>query len=58
MAIKEWIVTAQVNIEANRHASVTVKANTERKARIKAEEEFKKLDYFFVSNLVIKLKDK
>lgn len=57
MAIKKWIVTGQVNMDASRYDTVTVKANTERKARILAEEEFKKKGYFFVTDLKIRMED-
>jgi len=56
MAIKEWIVTAEVDMDASRHDTVTVKANTERKARIMAEDAFKKRGHFFVTDLKIKPK--
>lgn len=56
MAIKKWIVTAEVDMDASRHDTVTVKANTERKARIMAEDAFKKRGYFFVTDLKIKPK--
>ena len=57
MAIKEWVVTAEVNMIGSRHDTVTVKANTERKARIKAVEEFKKRGHYFAANLKIKQKE-
>ena len=46
MAIKTWKISAQVDMDANRHDSVVVKANTERKARIKGEEELKKTHFY------------
>ena len=57
MAIKEWIVTAEVDMDASRHDTVTVKANTERKARIMAEDAFKKRGHFFVTDLKIRKED-
>lgn len=57
MAIKTWIATAEVNMNASRHDTVIVKANTERKARIMAEEAFAKKGYFFVTNLALERKD-
>jgi len=57
MAIKTWIVTAEVDMDASRHDTVTVKANTERKARIMAEDAFKKMGHFFVTNLEIRKED-
>ena len=43
-------------MDASRHDTVTVKANTERKARIMAEDAFKKRGHFFVTDLKIKPK--
>lgn len=57
MAIKTWVVTAEVDMDASRHDTVTVKANTERKARIMAEDAFKKRGHFFVTNLKIRMED-
>lgn len=57
MVIKEWIVTAEVDMDASRHDTVTVKANTERKARIMAEDAFKKRGHFFVTILEIRKED-
>ena len=46
MAIKKWKVSAEVDMDASKHDSVMVKANTERKARIKGEEELKKTHFY------------
>ena len=54
MAIKTWVVTAEVDMDASRHDTVTVKANTEHKARLMAEAAFKKKGHFFVGDLEIK----
>lgn len=54
MAIKTWIATAEVDMDASRYDTVIVKANTERKARIMAEDAFKKKGHFFVTNLKIR----
>lgn len=57
MAIKTWIVTAEVDMDASRYDTVIVKANTERKAKILAEDAFKKRGHFFVTNLKIRKED-
>ena len=54
MAIKTWMVTAEVDMDASRHDTVTVKANTERNARIKGEEELKK-SHFFITDVKVEL---
>ena len=36
--IRKWRATAEINMDASRYKTVEVKANTERKARILAEE--------------------
>ena len=54
MAIKKWLVTAEVNMCANHYESVVVDANTERKARMKGEELLLKT-HFFVTNMTCKL---
>ena len=53
--MKKWKVTAEINMCANRYETVIVKANTERKARIFAEKEFKKNGAFFVTNMTCEL---
>ena len=51
--IKTWEVTAEVNMDASKHVSIIVSANSERKAKIIAEEKLKK-EYFFV--IIIKIR--
>lgn len=53
MAIKKWKITAQVDMDASRHDSVIVEANTERKARIKSVEALKAKGHFFVCDLKV-----
>ena len=53
MAIKTWKVSAQVNMDASRYDSVIVKANTERKARIKGEAILMKY-YFYICDVKVK----
>lgn len=52
--MKTWEVTAELNMDASHYETVVVKANTERKARIFAEEAFKKNGAFFVTNMTVK----
>ena len=40
--IKQWEITAEINMDASRYKTVIVKANTERKARQFAIEKLKK----------------
>ncbi len=49
--IKKWKVTAECNMDASDYRTVVVKANTERKAQILAEEKLKKDGVFAVTNL-------
>ena len=49
--IKKWKVTAECNMDASDYRTVVVKANTERKAQILAEEKLKKDGGFAVTNL-------
>lgn len=49
--IKYWRVTAQINMDANRHDTVRVKANTERKALQFAEEKIKARGAFYVTDI-------
>lgn len=53
--MKNWIVTAEINMDASKYVSVNVKANTERKAIIIGKEKIKK-DYgaFFITNITAK----
>ena len=50
--IKTWEVRAEINIDASRYKTVTVKANTERKARQFAVEKLK-ADGAFKTNLQV-----
>lgn len=50
--MKRWLVTAEVNMDAQHYESIIVKANTERKARIIGERQLKK-DYFFITNVKV-----
>ena len=45
--IKVWILEYEVNMDAQHHEKITVKANTERKAKILAEKKLHKSGYFF-----------
>ena len=51
--MKQWIVKAEVNMDASHVETIVVYANTERKARIIAKEKLKK-DFFAVNILSIK----
>ena len=52
--MKQWIVKCQVNMDAQNETYIVVKANTERKAKIKAENECRDKGYFHVSILACK----
>ena len=52
--IKTWEVTAEINMDASRYKTVTVKANTKRKARQFSVEKLKADGAFFVTNFSIK----
>ena len=49
LMIKNWLVECQVNMDAQNKINVVVKSNTERKAKIKAENECYNRGYFFVN---------
>lgn len=51
--MKKWKVTAEINMDASRYDTVVVRANTERKAYIFAEKEFKKRGAFYVTNMKV-----
>ena len=51
--MKKWKVTAEINMDASRYDTAVVRANTERKARIFAEKEFKKHGAFYVTNMKV-----
>lgn len=51
--IRKWKATAEINMDASRYKTVEIKANTERKARILAEEKLKKDGAFYVTNMRI-----
>ena len=53
--MKKWKAIAELNMNASHYETVFVKANTERKARIFAEEQFKKNGAFFATNMAIEL---
>lgn len=46
--IKQWEITAEINMDASRYKTVIVKANTERKARQFAIEKLKKMVHFLL----------
>ena len=52
--IKQWEITAEINMDASRYKTVIVKANTERKARQFAVEKLKADEAFFVTNISAK----
>lgn len=54
MAIKRWLITAEVNMDASRHESIVIKANSARKALIMGEKKLLK-SYFHVTNMTYKL---
>lgn len=49
--MKNWLVTAKLFMDANRIETMTIRCNTERKARIFATEKFQK-KYSTVGNMV------
>lgn len=51
--IKRWRATAEINMDASRYKTVEVKANTERKAKILAEEKMKRDGAFYVTNMTV-----
>ena len=51
--IRKWKAIAEINMDASRYKTVEIKANTERKARILAEEKLKKDGAFYVTNMRI-----
>ena len=51
--MKVWQATVQLNYNASHWEVVTVKANTERKARLFVEEKLKKQGYFAVQIISI-----
>ena len=52
--MKWWEVTAEINMDASNYVTVKIKANTERKARIFAEEKMKREGAFYVTNMTVK----
>lgn len=48
--IKKWLITAEVNMDASRHESVVIEANSARKALIMGEKKLLK-SYFHVTNM-------
>lgn len=53
--MKNWLVTAKLFMDANRIETMTIRCNTERKARIFATEKFQK-KYSTVGNMVYIIK--
>lgn len=51
--MKKWKVTAELNMNAQNYQTVIVKANTERKAAMFAEEAFKRIGAFYITNLTV-----
>ena len=51
--MRRWRCTAEINMDASRHMTVEVRANTERKAKIFAEEKMKKNGAFYATNMVV-----
>ena len=49
--IKKWKVSAECNMDASDYRTVVVKANTERKAQVLAEEKLKQNGVFMITNL-------
>lgn len=52
--MKIWEVTAELNMNASHYETIIVKANTERKARVLAEDAWKKIGVFFVTNMTVR----
>lgn len=51
--MKKWKVTAELNMNAQNYQTIIVKANTERKAKIFAEEIFEKNGAFYITNVTV-----
>ena len=47
--IKKWLVKCEVNMDASHEEKIIIKANTEHKARIKAQNECYNKGYFHVN---------
>ena len=54
MAIKKWLVRAEVNMDAGRYTSVVVEANTARKALIFGKKKLLE-NHFYVTNMKCEL---
>lgn len=52
--MRTWEVNAELNMNASNRKTIIVKANTERKARIKAEEKFIKDGAHWVWDMRVK----
>ena len=52
--VRTWKVTAECNMDASDYRTVVVKANTERKAQIFAEQKLKQKGVFMITNLRLK----
>lgn len=48
MAIKKWLITAEVNMDASHHTSIVVEANSSRKAIIIGKKKLLE-SHFYVS---------
>ena len=44
--MKNWLLDYEVNMDASHHEKVTIKSNTERKAKILSEDKLHKAGYF------------
>lgn len=56
--VSRWLVKCEVNMDASKEVSVIVKANTERKAKIKATDKCYSEGYFHVNIVSCKEMDK
>lgn len=54
MAIKKWLITAEVNMDASNYTSIVVEANSSRKALIIGKKKLLE-SYFYVTNMRCKL---
>lgn len=54
MAIKKWLITAEVNMDASRHTSIVVEANSSRKALIIGKKKLLE-SYFYVTDMKCRL---
>lgn len=54
MAIKKWLITAEVNMCGNHHTSIVVEANSARKALIMGKKKLLE-SYFYVTDMKCQL---